>query len=383
MKRLLFTSTVAAAVALVLGVGAFNLASAQSAGECSAITSALVSDSSTMVAGTSSVAIDNDTVTAGNQVPAPYTASIPGATWIWDDAQNDGATATGTRTFTKEFVWSSDATSTATLMIAADNSYTVTLNGTPVASSSDDINFTAATQDSYNITSALVNGTNTLAISVTNADNGGDNPAGLLYKLDLTGFDCPAPEPDQPTGEIVEPDAGDVVSGTTTLLATYNDHDAINDDGVAWAVRKDGACNDPSKTVFGNIDGFSSTSSWDGASFSAAIDTTSVADGQYCFVFNPEDDAGQNDVRLTSLFSIDNIVTPPGDDDDDDDDDGDEQVTICHMPPGNPGNAHSIIVDEDSVQAHLRHGDRVGACQPSATSTAQSRQNHGKGNGKH
>jgi len=36
--------------------------------------------------------------------------------------------------------------------------------------------------------------------------------------------------------------------------------------------------------------------------------------------------------------------------------------TICHRPPGNPDNAHTITVGEAAVAAHLRHGDTVGAC---------------------
>lgn len=372
------TISLISAAGLLLGIATFNLASAQEAGECSVISESIVSDASSQVNGSSSVAVDNDTTTDGNQVPGAWTASIPDATWIWDDAQNDGAAATGTRTFTREFVWSSDATSTATLMIATDNSYSVSLNGTEVASSADDINFTLETQDAYDVTSALINGTNTLEISVTNADNGADNPAGLLYKLSLAGFECEDEEEEQqPTGEIVEPDAGDTVSGTTTLLATYDDGDDINDDSVAWAVRKDGACNDPSKTVFGNVDGFSDSFSWDGADFSAVIDTMTVANGEYCFVFNPADDEGQDDVRLTSVFSIDNQGDGDDDDGDDDDDDRSEKVTICHMPPGNPSKAKTLSVNESALQSHLGHGDHEGACEE-AESASQSG-NRGRG----
>jgi hypothetical protein len=41
---------------------------------------------------------------------------------------------------------------------------------------------------------------------------------------------------------------------------------------------------------------------------------------------------------------------------------GREKVTICHIPPGNPGNAHTISVGAPAVPAHLGHGDTLGRC---------------------
>jgi len=38
------------------------------------------------------------------------------------------------------------------------------------------------------------------------------------------------------------------------------------------------------------------------------------------------------------------------------------KVTLCHVPPGNPANAHTIVVGEAAVPAHLAHGDSLGAC---------------------
>ena len=37
-------------------------------------------------------------------------------------------------------------------------------------------------------------------------------------------------------------------------------------------------------------------------------------------------------------------------------------ATICHYPPGNPDNEHTIVVDVASVPAHKAHGDTLGAC---------------------
>lgn len=36
-----------------------------------------------------------------------------------------------------------------------------------------------------------------------------------------------------------------------------------------------------------------------------------------------------------------------------------EKITICHTPPGNPGNCQSISVSIDALQAHLDHGDNL------------------------
>jgi hypothetical protein len=40
-----------------------------------------------------------------------------------------------------------------------------------------------------------------------------------------------------------------------------------------------------------------------------------------------------------------------------------DKVTICHIPPGNPDNAHTIRVSDNAVDAHLDHGDTLGKCE--------------------
>jgi hypothetical protein len=40
-----------------------------------------------------------------------------------------------------------------------------------------------------------------------------------------------------------------------------------------------------------------------------------------------------------------------------------KKTTICHIPPGNPANAHTLCVGNAAVAAHLRnHGDSLGQC---------------------
>jgi hypothetical protein len=42
---------------------------------------------------------------------------------------------------------------------------------------------------------------------------------------------------------------------------------------------------------------------------------------------------------------------------------GEDKVTICHFPPGNRENAHTITVGASAVPAHLElHGDTLGEC---------------------
>ncbi len=38
------------------------------------------------------------------------------------------------------------------------------------------------------------------------------------------------------------------------------------------------------------------------------------------------------------------------------------KITICHIPPGNPANSHTITIAESAWPAHQAHGDVQGAC---------------------
>ncbi|MBK9017952.1 MAG: T9SS type A sorting domain-containing protein [Saprospiraceae bacterium] len=39
-----------------------------------------------------------------------------------------------------------------------------------------------------------------------------------------------------------------------------------------------------------------------------------------------------------------------------------DEVFVCHVPPGNPANANTICISPNAVQAHLDHGDYLGEC---------------------
>jgi hypothetical protein len=38
-------------------------------------------------------------------------------------------------------------------------------------------------------------------------------------------------------------------------------------------------------------------------------------------------------------------------------------VTLCHIPPGDPANAQTIVDGQAAVAAHFAHGDYLGECQ--------------------
>jgi EGF-like domain/Dictyostelium (slime mold) repeat len=42
---------------------------------------------------------------------------------------------------------------------------------------------------------------------------------------------------------------------------------------------------------------------------------------------------------------------------------GSAKVNVCHIPPGNPTNWHTITIGESALPAHLAHGDLAGTCE--------------------
>jgi len=51
----------------------------------------------------------------------------------------------------------------------------------------------------------------------------------------------------------------------------------------------------------------------------------------------------------------------------------DDMITICHIPPGNHGNAHTITISINALPAHLAHGDTIGPCGNRARAPVPSR----------
>ena len=47
-----------------------------------------------------------------------------------------------------------------------------------------------------------------------------------------------------------------------------------------------------------------------------------------------------------------------------------KKVVVCHIPPGNPANAHNICISPNGVPAHIAHGCSLGPCDPCNTNKA-------------
>ena len=109
------------------------------------------------------------------------------------------------------------------------------------------------------------------------------------------------------TAKITSPTSGEEVSGMVSFDAILIDKDG--DDSVQWAVRQ-GTCTAGIGTVFGNVDGKSDTYTWDHVNFHASADTSSWAPGNYCFVFNPTESAGDIAIRETREFILKDTVAP-------------------------------------------------------------------------
>lgn len=119
-----------------------------------------------------------------------WTAVIPDASWIWStDPVVLIPEVNEVETFTKTFEVTGTPTS-ASLMIAADNFYSVDLNGEFLCADESENNFSLGGQDTCVIDLGdLVDGTNTLEFTVNNmaGDSVTSNPAGLKYKLTING----------------------------------------------------------------------------------------------------------------------------------------------------------------------------------------------------
>lgn len=120
-----------------------------------------------------------------------WTASIPGATWIWNTLFVEDTEVSTTKTFKETFTATN--ISDATLNLAADNTYKLYLNGQLVVDNTQENNYSNFSQDSYSYAELggyLQDGENTLEVEVTNLplrnSSKFSNPAGALFNLVVT-----------------------------------------------------------------------------------------------------------------------------------------------------------------------------------------------------
>jgi hypothetical protein len=101
--------------------------------------------------------------------------------------------------------------------------------------------------------------------------------------------------------------------------------------------------------------------------------------GQFVGCAESADDTGATqeaqrrarDARMAACHLDDGTVAP--DEDPRACDPGDKKkTTICHVPPGNPANAHTLCIGNPAVPHHLKnhHGDYVGPCHAEVACTA-------------
>lgn len=142
-----------------------------------------------------------------------WTDAILGATWLWSDATVTDPTVNMTKNFSQTFIWGGDTITNLDMQFAADNAYTVTLNGTEIGSAgSGTDNHSAVTQLSIDPNDINL-GVNTLDFEITNLgvaeSNFEGNPAGFIFKLiiDGTGTTCD----EVPAVDVCDNIAGDQV----------------------------------------------------------------------------------------------------------------------------------------------------------------------------
>lgn len=115
----------------------------------------------------------------------------------------------------------------------------------------------------------------------------------------------------------------------------------------------------------------------DGSEFSFALE---VAEGEMFFVRGKVDETPSGELKINLKIFIDQDGDGQADDNftiritnreagepssgitDVQTLGADDKVVVCHIPPGNPDNEHTIVVGPSALQAHLNHGDEEEAC---------------------
>lgn len=217
-----------------------------------------------------------------------WTASIPGATWVWGDNPVVDPTNQTIQTFKNTFYWNGPVTG-AVLDIAADNDFVVYVNGVEVAS--DYSGATFGNQKNYNLAAYITSDAlNTFEFKVTNwawpTVDYQTNPAGLLYRAVVSGpnQDCgkypeetPVPAVTLSAQKILCDDesllpnmhnGADIGPNTASnWVAQYQGCELVN--GWSYEYKTTGDQSNPGGTTYGPKGG-------DWNTFTAAVDSTTA-----------------------------------------------------------------------------------------------------------
>jgi hypothetical protein len=154
---------------------------------CSPTTTSIVSDTTNVADSTGFAFIAYN--------GSPFWTTVPGAEWIWKSFFAENPAVSDSATFSKNFTIDG-AVDSSSLTIAADDYYTVLINGTQVASEFGEGNFITAKTFSPDV-SLFHSGTNIIQVEVTNAPyyyptqaTSYTNPAGVAYALTINSESC-------------------------------------------------------------------------------------------------------------------------------------------------------------------------------------------------
>ncbi len=157
-----------------------------------------------------------------------------------------------------------------------------------------------------------------------------------------------------------------------TVMVTTSDPIQICYEGQTYAIQEseranfpgyaDGAC--PSDSVPASVAAASSPAPSSAASSEDGAETSSAA--------GVASSASSDGVSASSAAVV--VVDDPGDDAEEEVSCGANQVVVCHVPPGNPSNRHTLCVGAPSLHAHLAHGDTAGPCATEIITPAPVRQ---------
>ena len=145
----------------------------------------VVSDTNNNVSGPDMLTGGKAVVTTGN---GGWTASVPGASWIWDIAQVSIPSVNQQSFFINEFYIPGIPIS-GILLAAGDNTVITTVNNAPIICA---ISNTWNKAVSCDVSIYLLPGMNVIGFAVTNSGSAGAvpgpgvNPAGIIYKLTIT-----------------------------------------------------------------------------------------------------------------------------------------------------------------------------------------------------